>query len=230
MLITEIKTTFSPTVNGFLGAGQRTIFISLAECNLACSHCSQGCGRVTGASFNLPPDELAAQINGFTPPRHVTFTGGEPLLQSDELVATLHKLRATNKVQAVTVITNGSKHLQVLRKKAHHFPPLSIVLDYKLPSSGEEDKMLSQNFEIYGLGIHDIIRFGIATVADFSRSARLIELNERFASQCFLYPIVPKTSGTPVFDLQRLEKAALEDRRFQHVGVVCQDMQALVER
>lgn len=64
-------------------AGEYSVFIRLADCNLKCSYCDT---NHTQANISLYMDELAAEIAKYKT-RWIIWTGGEPTLQlSDEIV------------------------------------------------------------------------------------------------------------------------------------------------
>jgi len=96
--------------------------------------------------------------------RNVTITGGEPLMQPNGLWTLIRELIARN--HKVSIETNGSRPIP------DEFCPfdwdrrLSWVVDYKLPSSGEQDKMLQP--EAWSeLTDKDFFKFVIANLDDY---------------------------------------------------------------
>jgi organic radical activating enzyme len=94
----------------------------------------------------------------------VIITGGEPLVQFESVVELCQLL--TTHLYAVQVETNGSI-----------FPPdlpVTWVMDYKLPSSGMEDRMMSfAQFESLPAG--SWVKFVIADDEDYDRAVAAVK-------------------------------------------------------
>src|SRR5262245_3474404 len=82
-------------------AGVPSVFVRLAECNLRCSWCDtkytwdwNTYDRMR-ETIALAIDEIAARVLEIAGPgiRNAIFTGGEPLLQQDELAVLATRLR-----------------------------------------------------------------------------------------------------------------------------------------
>ncbi|MGN0634212.1 MAG: putative 7-carboxy-7-deazaguanine synthase QueE [Oscillospiraceae bacterium] len=150
-------------------AGQLAVFIRLAGCNLACPYCDTKWAK----RFDYEGELLSAQdifeyiiSTGVT---NVTLTGGEPLLH-DGIEILIGKLVKSG--LWVEVETNGSVALKPTDKGSRpHF-----TMDYKLPSSGMEDKMLLSNFDILESG--DVVKFVCSDVADLERAYEIINKYE----------------------------------------------------
>lgn len=85
-----------------VSCGSPAVFLRLAGCNLACRWCDTKYSW--GGGLSLPPAELAPRIAALCPPRLI-ITGGEPLLQQDELGELLALLPAELPIE---VETNGT--------------------------------------------------------------------------------------------------------------------------
>lgn len=83
-------------------AGTPAVFIRLAGCNLRCSWCDTKYSWGNGVI--LSPTELARLVAGYACP-HLVVTGGEPLLQQEELTELLSLLPSSVFVE---VETNGT--------------------------------------------------------------------------------------------------------------------------
>ena len=143
--------------------GEITTFIRLAGCNLSCSYCdtpyaqSINCGKamtVRQILSNLPADGT----------KNITITGGEPLLQrhTDDLVCELLK-----RGFYVNIETNGSFLIKNHRPKIlgiFNHPRFFFTMDYKLPSSGENFAMKTDNFQ--HLTKYDVVKFVAGTGDD----------------------------------------------------------------
>ena len=144
-------------------AGKLAAFIRFPGCNLDCSYCDTQWARDPELTVEfVSVEELCDWVEreGVT---CVTITGGEPTLQSD-LYRLLHALARLETVEVVEIETNGSTDLAKIiahdsgREEERpialaEFPAprpekLCITMDYKLPSSGMEDKMFCENFEL----------------------------------------------------------------------------------
>jgi 7-carboxy-7-deazaguanine synthase len=107
--------------------GKPCLFIRFAGCNLRCRWCDTVYAQTGGIEMSI--DTVLEHVWRLNP-SYVCITGGEPLLQSDEvekLAATLHQ-RGTY----IDIETNGTVNFTRLQ------PYASICMDVKCPSSGEQ--------------------------------------------------------------------------------------------
>lgn len=117
-------------------AGELATFIRLAGCNLRCRYCD------TKYSFNQNEAEEMSVTTIVNKCRaignkHITLTGGEPLIHKDV------KLLINSLCKAgyfVNIETNGSIDVMPFQ-----LPGTMITADYKTISSGANDKMSLQN-------------------------------------------------------------------------------------
>ena len=115
-------------------AGEVMSFIRLAGCNLNCTWCDTKYSRRGGKDI---------KVSDIWPQKKwVCITGGEPLLQQDELAALILKLKNNNHL--IEIETNGSirppdwAFLRFFDINRGDFVDMvdSWVIDIKLPSSG----------------------------------------------------------------------------------------------
>lgn len=140
--------------------GRVTTFIRLSQCNIRCKYCDTTYSFKKGTV--VPLDDVVDEVLGYETDK-VTITGGEPLLQLDAVNALIEKLLQYNKY--VSIETNGTI---APTKFLHQGYVVSWVVDYKLPSSGQEDKM---NIDAFArLSPNDFVKFLIADRADFDKS------------------------------------------------------------
>ena len=121
-------------------AGELAVFIRFTGCDLRCSYCDTMWANVPGADYDdLSAEEILSYVlsTGVT---NVTLTGGEPLLQKELPVLTDLLLSSGLRVE---IETNGSQPIAALAERVCR--PV-FTMDYKLPSSGMEDKMCRENF------------------------------------------------------------------------------------
>lgn len=195
-------------------AGRPATFIRLAGCNLRCSYCD-----TTYALFGEPEEckytEMSLDdILNRDIKKCVTLTGGEPLLAkgiaelADELLTRGHE---------INVETNGAADIMEFMQelRIHDEDALFFTIDYKLPSSGVEEKMLWSNFE--SLMPQDVVKFVVGSDEDFDRMLEII------AKMKPMYDVLPNIYIGCVYgeyDLQKLtdrivKEPALEDAALQ---------------
>jgi 7-carboxy-7-deazaguanine synthase len=137
----------------------------------------------------------------------VTITGGEPLLQIEEVEKLTRILLAED--LRVTIETNGT--IPWVLDAGSKGDNLRIVTDYKLPSSGMEKRMCEQTFE--DLFEFDVIKFVVADDADYQRMKEvLIEcLWEAQIAVSPLYAGAITHSGEPAITPHQLAEKILDD-------------------
>lgn len=152
--------------------GQPCTFIRLAGCNLRCSYCDT-LYALFGEKEECVYEEMSVQdimkrVNPLY--KRVTLTGGEPLIHSgcDALVSSL--LRSGIEVN---IETNGAADIEKFRKSVPRSSKLFFTVDYKLYSSGVEDKMLWNNF--VSLEQRDVVKFVVGSDEDFELMKSVIK-------------------------------------------------------
>ncbi len=136
-------------------SGLPCFFIRTGGCDLRCSWCDTPDALSGGQWASL--DDLIAAI-----PDHVELvqiTGGEPLLQRDRVLALSGVLSVPPFNKKVLIETGGHLTLAGLPESLH------IVMDVKLPASGESRHDFAANFA--HLKATDEIKFVVADRADF---------------------------------------------------------------
>jgi len=73
--------------------GRPEVFIRLVGCNLRCEWCDTKYAFNDGEEVNI--DEIIQEIRRY-PCRNVSITGGEPLLQREELLELIRRLKEKN--------------------------------------------------------------------------------------------------------------------------------------
>ena len=117
-------------------AGTPQVFVRLFECNMHCTWCDtpHSIGDTTQNYRELSVEELMGEIiahaDGTT---DISLTGGEPLLQTDFIVALTNELKEESK--RVHLDTNGTLP-DALQRSIHGVDV--IAMDLKLPSSTEQ--------------------------------------------------------------------------------------------
>ena len=174
-------------------SGELAVFIRLRGCNLCCSYCDTKWANEPDAPAEMLPAEEIAAYTAQTGIRNVTLTGGEPLLQQQ--LPTLTDLLMSQGCR-VEIETNGSLPL-TLFDHAKYRPV--FTLDYKLPSSGMEDKMCMENYSL--LQEHDTVKFVSGSIEDLEKARQIIEeyqLNKR--CHVFISPVFGKIAPTGIVE------------------------------
>ena len=130
-------------------AGELAVFVRFKGCNLRCSYCDTLWANEPECPYNEEtPEEILNYVLG-TGIHNVTLTGGEPLLQKD--IRNLIHLLLQAGLQ-VEVETNGAVALAAFCEERPVF-----TMDYKLPSSGCEEHMITENMKL--LERNDTVKF-----------------------------------------------------------------------
>ncbi|HOI14089.1 MAG TPA: radical SAM protein [Methanoculleus sp.] len=110
--------------------GRPCTFIRLAGCNLRCAWCDTAYAWEGGEVMSVTEvlDRVWLQ-NG----KHICITGGEPLLQREEVLKLLEKFSLHG--YTVEIETNGTRDFREMQRYA------SICMDVKCPSSGERSDL-----------------------------------------------------------------------------------------
>lgn len=159
-------------------AGFPATFIRLYGCNLRCSYCDTPYGYEGNDYTEMTAEEIVEKVEGFRCSK-ITLTGGEPLIHPGvfELLLDL-----TNKGYEVNIETNGSVNVE-----PYTFSDIIITMDYKCPSSGQEDKMLLDNIDY--LRPTDVIKFVVGTKEDLDVCYKL---SAETKAQVFISPVFGK--------------------------------------
>lgn len=174
MKIASIFQSIDGEVSPFL-QGRQTVFIRLARCNLRCSYCDTKYAQTEEEATEMSLDEVISAINKFNIQK-VTITGGEPLLQHDE-VLDLCRVLSLQFLKKVTIETNGAiVPSEGWKQRTNVF----FIMDWKLPSSGMESFMLPEAFTQLFPG--DVVKFVIADRIDFDRA---LEVRKRLKEGTF---------------------------------------------
>lgn len=153
--------------------GRPCLFIRFAGCNLRCCWCDTPESRSGGMTMGL--DTVLEYVRRINPP-YVCITGGEPLLQGDELerfLDSLHKLGTL-----VDIETNGTVDFSRFQ------PFASICMDVKCPSSGEQSDLSL----LEKLRPGDSVRFVVNDEAD-CRYAQDVITTHRIPCEIFMSPV-----------------------------------------
>ncbi|MBQ3948127.1 MAG: putative 7-carboxy-7-deazaguanine synthase QueE [Ruminococcus sp.] len=187
-------------------AGELAVFIRFAGCNLKCGYCdTKWANAVDAPAEKMESKDILDYILS-TGVKNVTLTGGEPLLRQEmsKLIDTL--MSAGLRVE---IETNGSIHLREFADRVYR--PV-FTMDYKLPSSGMEEYMCSDNFGC--LEKHDTVKFVSGSMEDLERAVEVIE-SHHLTERCHVYisPVFGKIEPADIVEFMKEKK--LNDVRLQ---------------
>jgi putative 7-cyano-7-deazaguanosine (preQ0) biosynthesis protein QueE, clostridial len=160
-------------------AGQLAVFIRFHGCNLNCSYCDTAWANKDDTPYTIMTENQIYDYIKETGVKNVTLTGGEPLLNPD-IMQLLQVLAQDNNLY-VEIETNGSIDLSTFAQISN---PPSFTMDYKLPGSFMESKMLVSNFDF--LTKKDVVKFVVGDILDLE-CARKIITNHQLISKCCVY-------------------------------------------
>lgn len=173
-------------------SGLPCFFLRLAVCDIRCSWCDTP-DSWTGGAWKSRAEILAMIPDNM---QLVQITGGEPVLQMKRLRLLMEDLHERGK--KILLETGGHRNLSEVPEFVH------IIMDIKLPSSGEDGHPFEDNFPY--LKATDEIKFVVQDERDFRAAVDWIErhnLDRRF--QLLVSPV-------PGLDLKKLAAWVLETK------------------
>ncbi len=180
-------------------AGELAVFLRFCGCNLDCSYCDTRWANTAAVKYELVSAEELVEYVKSTGVKNVTLTGGEPLLQAD--IAHLIKLLGASGAE-VEIETNGSVPLKNIVSLA---PRPAVTADYKLPSSGMEKYMLTENFSY--LTLQDAVKFVVGDMCDLARAEEIIN-GYGLKEKCRIYfsPVFGKIKPVEITEFMKERK------------------------
>lgn len=196
-------------------AGQLAAFIRFRGCSLSCSYCDTVWANRAGAPAQMMSIADIISFMEASPASCVTLTGGEPLLQ-DGIGQLLEALLASP-ARFVEIETNGAIPLGYFADLRQRMPGntparLSFTMDCKLPSSGMDDQMVWENYDV--LAPHDTVKFVIGDEDDFATVLRVVDgygLQER--CNVYLSPVFGQMEPARIVEFMQehgLDRARLQ--------------------
>lgn len=189
-------------------AGELAVFVRLCGCNLRCSYCD----TMWANSENAPHSEMTAdEIRKAvleTGVKNVTLTGGEPL--NAPYAKELLEVLLQDGSISMEIETNGSVNIGEFDSIKNR--PI-FTLDYKLPSSDMEDKMIISENMPY-IKKQDCMKFVAGSEEDLIRAVEIIE-KYNLAERCNVYlsPVFSKID--PAFMVEFMKDRKLNGVRLQ---------------
>lgn len=187
-------------------AGELAVFIRFHGCNLRCSYCDTMWANEPECPYEeWTPEQIVSYVKS-TGVKNVTLTGGEPLLQKE--MTQLLELFAKQETFRVEIETNGAIDLLPFCGENRPF----FTMDYKLPSSGCEDKMCTHNFSL--LKKEDTVKFVVGNITDLEQAGQRIQ-QYHLTKVCHVYfsPVFGSIEPAEIVDYMREHN--INDARLQ---------------
>jgi 7-carboxy-7-deazaguanine synthase len=169
--------------------GFPSLFIRVSGCNLRCYWCDTKYAYYKGKYYAIY--ELLKIIKK-SPFKFVNITGGEPLLYKKEINFLIQNLK--NKF--FTIETNGSISIKDIKAD-------NISMDLKLPSSGENKKMLFSNLKL--LRKQDQLKLVIGSYKDMIYAKKVLE-KYKVKATIIAQPVFKK------FNINNIKKFVLRNK------------------
>ena len=157
-------------------AGLPCIFVRLTGCNLRCTWCDSEYTFTGGRKMTV--EEVEREVRKLEPVKLVEITGGEPMLQEEEVLELMRRLLAAD--CTLLLETSGERPLAKVPKE------VVKIVDVKCPHSGEAGTFRMEN--LAELTSQDEVKFVLSDRADyeFARDfTREHRLEERAGSVIF---------------------------------------------
>lgn len=174
--------------------GLPCVFVRLTGCNLKCSWCDTQYAYDEGTKYTA--EALISIIEKFNV-KLVEFTGGEPLLQKDELIPIIEHL--LSKGYNILLETNGSISIKDIPEE------VVKIIDIKLKGSSEGDTFFTENLNL--IQKKDEIKFVLSSIFDYNEMKNIIKKNHLEEGKSIL---VSRVFDSEITDEQIAEKL-LED-------------------
>jgi len=196
-------------------AGLPCTFVRLTACNLRCTWCDSEYTFTGGTKMS--PEEVEHEVVRLSPSGLVEFTGGEPMLQGNELVPLMQRLLTRG--YTLLLETSGERPLEPVPKEVHK------IVDVKCPGSGEGGSFRESNLET--LTNRDEVKFVLADRADyefardFARTHGLeTRVHDVLFSPVFLKePSADRDTSNCQLDPRLLAEWILEDKLNVRLGI-----------
>jgi 7-carboxy-7-deazaguanine synthase len=152
------------------------MFVRFAGCNLHCTWCDTQYSLNDPQGVEMTSEEIIRVViaSGM---RYVCITGGEPMLQKDELVSLIAAIHDAGIF--VDVETNGTLPFDDIRKFA------SVCMDVKCPSSGETSDLSL----LHNLGPTDSAKFVIGDEVDYLYMMDVLAAHPHLSAPVCLTPV-----------------------------------------
>lgn len=211
----------------FMGQGTPTVFLRLQGCNQKCPWCDTKDSLDPDRAWKeLSPLEVRNMVLDFIPntlngPK-VTITGGEPLLQLEEVHSLLNYLFPFR--VKVSIETNGTISIRSFRNSRKPNPDICLVVDWKASSSGVRASERISLDEYLSLQEWDWIKFVVASRGEYEEIRDVIHtLNRRkVKARMAISPVIKNAyTGTKGVSHKQVWEWLIDDS-IMNVSLNCQ--------
>ena len=136
-------------------AGLPCIFVRLTGCNLRCDWCDSEYTFSGGRKMTV--DAVETEVRKLAPVKLVEITGGEPMLQEEEVLELMRRLLAAD--YTILLETSGERPLAKVPKE------VVKIVDVKCPHSGEANTFRMEN--LIALTARDEVKFVLSDRTDY---------------------------------------------------------------
>ena len=158
--------------------GRPEVFIRLTGCNLRCDWCDTKYALNDGKEMSI--DEIIQEIRRY-PCKNISITGGEPLLQREELLELVEGLKEMN--YWIQLNTNGT----IFDQRIFELVDL-ITMDCKCPSSGMKSdlKVLARTKNSFSFKLQ--LKFIISNEEDYQYAKNIISTSLKDMANIIFQP------------------------------------------
>ncbi len=163
--------------------GTPTTFVRLALCNYACSWCDTKYSWMPNYSHEwkeMTAEEVLSEIG--EDGNHVCFTGGEPMVQAEQLQAVSSELKKRD--HFLTVETNGS----IYEPEKHHGLFDFWTVSPKLSGSGMRDRLDFPVLEEIFANEEGQLKFVVTSKAELSEILDILQSLDSVSPTTILQP------------------------------------------
>lgn len=158
-------------------AGFVTTFVRLFNCNLRCTWCDTTYSYAPAKpEYFAAIEEIVQQVTAYGN-HYICLTGGEPLMHGEKSLALVEALAAIPFVSDIHIETNGAIDLQpfveLRMMNSDAASKVRFVMDWKLPASGEMERMIPENLQL--LEAQDELKFVVGDDQDFAIACDLLD-------------------------------------------------------
>lgn len=188
-------------------AGQLAVFVRFTGCNLNCSYCDTQWANMPNVPYTIMTEHQIYDYIKDSGITNVTITGGEPLIQPD--IELLVETLSYDTSLHIEIETNGSADISRISKIS--IPP-SLTMDYKLPSSGMEKFMNTDNFNY--LYKDDTVKFVAGSQHDLETAYKIIK-KYSLTEKCHVYISPVFNAINPADIVEFMKEHKLNNVNFQ---------------
>lgn len=168
-------------------AGFPTVFVRVFHCNLRCTWCDTPYSYAPAKpEFEASVEEIVRRVADYGW-ENICLTGGEPLIHRQKSQLLIDGLASLPHIRDIHIETNGAIDVRPFARLRDASDLLQskvrFIVDYKLPGSGEMDKMVEAHIPV--LSHRDELKFVIANDEDFQAALDVLNRHDIQATVLF---------------------------------------------